>query len=157
MQGTIEFPVYRKVGTLLGILGCEFLVDVDANSGLISGMHEAVLEEIGVGKDLVGLRRVRNVFLDSEVVDAEIEMKGSAHADWAEVGRAMTAGAHLVKLREVSNLSQVRDAASVNNGGSDVVDQLLLYELLAIEDRVEYFADRNWSCGVLANNSEAFL
>jgi len=49
------------------------------------------------------------------------------------------------------------DPAAVNNRHTDVVDQFLFDELLAIVDRVEDFTDRNRRRRMLANRAETML
>ena len=87
-------------------------------------MHEAVLERVGMRKHAIGLFGVPHVFLDAEVVDAEVEMQRRRHADRTQVGGAMRSGAHLVQLGEGRDLAQMADAAGAHHRGADVVDQL---------------------------------
>lgn len=49
------------------------------------------------------------------------------------------------------------DTAGVDNRGADVIDQLLLYQMLAVPDRIEYFTHRQRRHGVLANDVECAL
>src|SRR5580658_2133933 len=49
------------------------------------------------------------------------------------------------------------DAAAVNRGHANVVDQLLGDECSGVPDSVEDFADRERRGGVLANDAKAFL
>jgi hypothetical protein len=51
----------------------------------------------------------------------------------------------------------VRDAAAVHDRRADVVDELVLDQVLAVPDRVEHFADRERSDGVLADDLERLL
>ena len=94
-------------------------------------MHAAVLEAVGVREDLIGLRRVRHVFLDAEVRHAQIEVQRRAHAHRREVGGSVAAGAHAIEIGEVGDPPQMGDPAGVDHRGADVVDQLLLDQLLA--------------------------
>src|SRR6266446_3953241 len=64
---------------------------------------------------------------------------------------------HLVDLRQGGNFFHVRDATRMNNGGADVINQLLLYELLAIEDGIEDLAHGQRGYRVLADEPEALL
>ena len=86
-------------------------------------------------KHFVGLRRVAHVLLDAEIVHADVEMQSGAHADGAEIGGAVGAGSNLIDFGEARDFLQMRDAAGVNDCRSNVVDELLFDELLAIEDR----------------------
>jgi hypothetical protein len=45
----------------------------------------------------------------------------------------------------------------MHDGCADIVDQLFLDELLAIINTIENFSDGQGSCGVLADDSKAFL
>jgi len=67
------------------------------------------------------------------------------------------AGADLVQLGKAGDFLQMRDASGVDHGGSDEINQLLLNQLLAIENRVENFADGERSGGVLTYEPETFL
>ncbi len=69
----------------------------------------------------------------------------------------MRSGAHLIQLGKTRDFPQMTDAAGVHDRRADVVDQLLLDELLAVEDRVEDFADRERRRRVLADQPEALL
>ena len=69
----------------------------------------------------------------------------------------MTAGAHVIQLGERRNLPEMRDAARMDDGRADVVDQLLGDQRLAVEHRVEDFAHRDGRDRVLANQPERLL
>ena len=69
----------------------------------------------------------------------------------------MAAGADVVEVGEAGDPPQVGDPAGVDDGGADVVDQLLLDQLLAVPDRVEDLADRERGRGVLADQTEVGL
>src|SRR5260370_31577581 len=45
----------------------------------------------------------------------------------------------------------------MHHGCTNVVDKLFLNQLLAIINAVENLSDRQWSCRVLADNTETFL
>ncbi len=120
-------------------------------------MHEAVPERVLVRKHLVGLVGVRHVLLDAEVVDAQVEVQRRGHAHRAQIGGAMAARAHLVQLGQRGDLPQVGDASGVDDRRPHVVDELLLNELLAIEDRVEHLADGDGGDGVPPDQTEALL
>ena len=98
--------------------------------GAVPGMQVAVVEPVGVREHRVGLRRVAHVFLDAEVGHPHVEVQRRAHAHRRQVGRAVGAGAHLVELGEVRDAAQMGDAAGVDDGRADVVDQLLADQLL---------------------------
>ncbi len=69
----------------------------------------------------------------------------------------MRARSHLKHLRQMSNFFQVRDTSGVDNRCANVIDELFLYELVAVKNRIENLADSQWSCGVAANQAKAFL
>jgi hypothetical protein len=69
----------------------------------------------------------------------------------------MGPGSNLVDFRKVRNSAQMRDSSRMHDRSADVIDQLLLYELLAIVDSIEHFAHSQGGCGVPANQAEAFL
>src|ERR1700687_6203242 len=120
-------------------------------------MHHSVGKSIGVREDAIGFRGVVHVFLNAEIVDAEIEMQSGGHADGAHIGGAVTAGADQVNLGKAGNFSQMGNSTGVHDGGADVIDELLLNELLAVVDGVENFADGERRGGVAANQAKAFL
>ena len=95
MDGTIEFSVHRQVGALVGVLGRQLLVDVYADPGGVSRMHESVLEGVGVREYFVGFQGMGHVFLNAKVVNADIKMQGCTHAYWAEIGCAVAARPYL--------------------------------------------------------------
>ena len=84
-------------------------------------MHVAIFESVGVWKDGIGFRCVRHVFLDTKVVNAEIEMKCSGHADGAQVGGAVWTHADVIEFSEIGDSFQLSDAAGMKDGRADVV------------------------------------
>src|SRR5262249_26190938 len=105
----------------------------------------------------IGLLCVPHVLLNSKVVHAQIEVQRGRHANRAKVRSSMRAGKHVKHFREVRNFPQVTDSASVHNSRSDVVDQLFADQRLAVENRVEYFANCERSRGVLTYQPETLL
>src|SRR3546814_7197597 len=94
-----------------------------------SDLQETVLEDVGVRENRVGLRAVAHVLLDAEIRHPEIEMECRTHADRGQVGGAMRSGADLVELRQRGDLAQLGNAAGVDHGGPDIVDELALDQL----------------------------
>ena len=90
-----------------------------------------------------------HVLLDAEVVDGEAEMERGGHGDGREIGGAVVAGADVVERGKVGGLFCVGDAAAVDDGHADVVDQLMADEVVGVPDGVEDFAVRRWAwwCG----------
>src|SRR5258707_5492257 len=84
-------------------------------------------------------------------------MQSGGHAYGAHIGGAVTTGADLVQLGKAGDFSQMGNSCGVHHGGADVIDQLLLNELLAIEDGVEDFTDGERRGGVAANQAKTFL
>src|SRR5467141_1322112 len=157
VHGAVELAIDGQVRAAVRIVSCELLIDVHTEAGGVAGMHHSVGKGIGMREDAIGFGGVVHVFLDAEIVDAEIEMEGGGHADRAHIGGAVTAGADLVQLGEAGDFSQMGNSAGVHDRGADVVDELLLNELLAIEDGVEDFADSERRGGVAANQAKTFL
>ena len=157
MHCPVELAIDRKVRAAVRIVGCEPLVDVYAKAGSVAGVHHSVGEGVGVGEDAIGFGGVVHVFLNAEIVNAEIEMQSGGHADGAHVSRAVTAGADLVYFGEAGNFSQMGNSAGVYDGGADVIDELLLNELLTIKNRVENFANGERRGSVPANQTKTFL
>src|SRR5882724_7542247 len=134
VHGAVEFAIDGQVCAAVGVGGGDLLVDIDAEAGGVAGVHHSVGESVGVGKDAIGFVSVAHVFLDAEIVDAEIEVESGGHADRAHIGGAVTAGADVVEVGEAGDFSQMGNSAGVHDGGADVIDQLFLDELLAIVD-----------------------
>ena len=84
-------------------------------------------------------------------------MQRRAHAHRGEIRRPVAAGAHLVQRRQVGDAAQVRDAAGVDDGGADVVDELLLDQALAVPDGIEDLAHGQRRGRVLADQAEGVL
>ena len=70
-------------------------------------MHESVSEGVGMREDAVSFRRVRHVFLNAEIVHAQIEMQRGAHTHRAQVCRAVRPGPHLINFGQVGDFSQM--------------------------------------------------
>ena len=85
---------------------------------------------------------VFHILLDAKVVHTQIEVERCSHADRAEVSRPMRSRAHLIHLRQAGDFSQMRDSSRMNDRGPYVINELFLYELLAIVNRVEDFPGR---------------
>src|SRR5271165_4719715 len=84
-------------------------------------------------------------------------MQGGGHAHGAQIGRAVRAGANLIEFGQAGNFSKVRDSPRMDNGGADVIDQLFLDKLLAIENGIEDFPHGKRRGGVLTDEAEVFL
>ncbi len=69
----------------------------------------------------------------------------------------MAAGEDVIDLREGGDLFEMGEAAAVNDGHADVVDQLLGDEKVRVPNGVEDFADSERRGGVLADDAETFL
>src|SRR2546430_1709225 len=157
VNGAIDGPVDRQVRTLVRKSARERFIDVDTEAGRIAWMHHTALETVLMREDPIRLFGVAHVLLNPEVVNAQIEVQRRCHANGTEIGRAVRAGLHLMHLREVRDLPQVRDAAGMNDGCPNVIDELLLNELLTVENRVEHLSDGNRRRRVLADQPEAGL
>src|SRR3546814_9753483 len=60
-------------------------------------------------------------------------------------------------LREIGDAAQMGDAAGMDDGGADIVDQLVLDQLAAIPDGVEDLTDRERGHRMLADQAERLL
>jgi len=80
MHCSIQLAVHRQICPLIWIFRRQLFVDVHTNPGRISGMHRSIFERIRMREHLIGFRRVRHVFLNAEVMDAEIEVQRRTHA-----------------------------------------------------------------------------
>src|SRR5688572_29347110 len=116
-----------------------------------------VAENIVVRKHLQRFLRVVHVLLNAEVRHPRVEVERRSHANGRQVRCAMEAGAHLMKRGEVRDTPHVRDAACMNDGRADEVDELLLNELFAIPDGIEHLTYRERRDSVTADNLERRL
>src|SRR5260370_36307307 len=157
VHGAVELAIDGQVRAAVRIIRCELLVDVHAEAGGVAGMHHFVGESVGVRKDAIGFGGVVHVFLNAEIVNAEIEMQSGGHAYGAHIGGAVTTGADLVQLGKAGDFSQMGNSCGVHHGGAELIGPRLLTELLAIEDGVEDFADGERRGGVAANQAKTFL
>ena len=78
-------------------------------------------------------------------------MQRGGHADRREIGRPVRAGAHLIKRGEIGNPPHSCNPASVSDGGTDIVNQLLFNQLFTVPDAVEHFSNGNRRDGMLTN------
>ena len=106
---------------------------------------------------MIRQRRMRHQFLDAEVGHPQAEVHRRGHAHRRKISGAVAAGAHLVQRGKVCYAAQVGDAAGMHHGGTDVVDELLADQVLAVVDRVEHLAHRQRRGRVLANQAKRFL
>ena len=157
MHGAIKFSIDGQIGAAVGILCRKRFIDFHAQAGSFAGMHCAFGKCIAVREDLIGFLGMMHVFLDAEIVHAEVKVERRSHADWAHIRRAMTTRADVMDFREGGDLPQVSDSTSMHDSGPYVVNQLFLDEPLAIVNRVEDFADGNGSRSVLANQAKTIL
>src|SRR6516165_3359972 len=81
VHGAVEFAVYGQVGALVRAFCGERLIDVDAKSGRLAGMHQAIFKTVGVRKNSVRLRRMAHILLDAKIMNAQVEMKRRRHAN----------------------------------------------------------------------------
>jgi len=63
----------------------------------------------------------------------------------------------LIELGQVSDLAQVADAARMDDGRANVVDELLANELFAIVNRGEHLATAESASSYGANQAKAVL
>lgn len=61
----------------------EGLVDVDTEAGSFAGVHQARFEAVRMGKYFVGFSRVRHIFLNSKIMNAEVKVQRGGHANGA--------------------------------------------------------------------------
>src|SRR5258708_40284568 len=113
MHGFVDSAIYREIRSPVRELRRLVLVDIDSQARLLSGMHLAILKVIGVREDLVCLSRMPHVFLDAEIVHAQIKMQRGSHTDGTEVRGSVRPGAHMIKLRQSRNLFQMADSTGM--------------------------------------------
>src|SRR5579884_2247143 len=98
-----------------------------------------------------------HIFLNPEVMHAEVEMQRRSHAYRTQISCAVRTGSYLINLCEIRNFPQMRDSACMHDRRANEIDQLLLNELLAIENRIEYLPYGQRRGRVLTNQSKALL
>ncbi len=82
-------------------------------------------------------------------------MQRRRHGDGRQVGRAVTAGSHLIEVGKRGDLPQMGQAARMDDGRTDIVDQPVLDQMLGIPYRVEDFSHRQRGRCVLADQRKA--
>ena len=73
----VQLSIDRQVRPFVRKPFRELLIVVDAQTGRVPGMQKALAEGISVREDFVGFLGVQHVFLNSKVVDGDVEMKSS--------------------------------------------------------------------------------
>src|SRR5260370_24310706 len=104
-------------------------------------------------KDAVGLLFVVHILLNPKIMDAQIKMQRRSHAYGTHVCGAVAPGPDVIEFRQAGDLSTMRNPTGMHNRGPDVVNELLLYGLLSIVDRIEDFADRYRRSGLPAEEA----
>src|SRR5262249_55109610 len=115
MHGSVLLAVDRQVSAMIWILRGKSFIDLNPDAGFFTRVHVAIPEKISMWEDLVGFLGVMHVFLNAEVVDAEVKMQRRAHAHGAQVRCAVRTGTHLIKLSQVRDLPEMSDAAGMND------------------------------------------
>ena len=68
-------------------------------------------------------------------MNAQIEMKGgSPWRPGSQICRPVRTGSHLIQLRQMRNFFEVGYSSGVDHSRSNVIDELFLNQLLAIEN-----------------------
>src|SRR3546814_7371072 len=81
-------------------------------------------------------------------------MQRRRHRHRRQVGRAVTARADLMQIGERSDLAHMGDAAGVEHGRADIVDQPVLDQMLAVPYRRENLPHRERRRRMLADQAE---
>src|SRR6266700_2347896 len=122
MHGPIQFSVHRKIGTVVWIFRCKLFINVHAKARSFPGMHEPVLEGVGVWKHTVGFVGVLHICLDAKVVYAQIKMQSRPHAHRTQVRGTVRTGPDLVHFGKIGDPSQMRNPTGVHHRGANVVN-----------------------------------
>ena len=91
-------------------MGGEVLVDIDAEAGLVVGVHVAVADFGDAGEDFVNVFGEGAPFLDAEVGGPEIEVEICGVADGRNVVGAVPCGADAIEVGEGGDVSGGGDA-----------------------------------------------
>src|SRR5882724_1317372 len=105
-------------------------------------MHHPIREVVMVRKDKIGFFGVAHIFLNTEIVHAEIEVERSGKTHGTQIGRPVRTSKHMKQLGKARDLAQVADASRVYHRRAYVIYELLADELLTIVDGVEHLAHR---------------
>src|SRR5258708_5166965 len=157
MHRSILLAVHRQVSSLVWIFRGQRFIDIHTQARGFSRMHEPVFERVRVWKYFVRVLTMPHVFLNTEIVNTEVEVQGRRHADRTQVRCAMRPRTNLVHLGQAGNFSQMGNATRVHHRRANVVNQVLLDQLLAIENRIEYLTNRQRSSGVPPDQPKALL
>ena len=157
MDGTVGEPVIREVRLLVRVFARLVEVQLDAETGVVARVQQAVLPGVGLLEHGIGLRPVLHVLLNSEIVDGEPEVHGRRHAHRRDVGGPVHPRLDLVLGRVIEQLFEVGDPAGVRHGATHVVDELLADEQLVVPHRIEDLADRERGGGVLTDEPQRLL
>src|SRR5438034_9919290 len=90
-------------------------------------------------------------------MDVEIKVQRCSHANGAEIRGSMRSSSHLIQLGKARDLAQVSNAARMNHGRADEIDELLLDELLAIVNCGENFPHGESRSGMPPTPPHTFL
>ena len=153
----VELAVDRQIGPCVGILRRKSFINIHAETWRVTGMHQSIRKAVRMRENSVGFFKVVHVFLNAEIVNAQIEMQRGRHAYWTHVGGAVAPRSHVIKFCQAGDFLQMGNPPRMHDRGSNVVDELLLNQQLAIVNRVENLTHRQGNRGVLADKAKALL
>src|ERR1051325_11685403 len=94
VNGSVQLSIDREIRPLVREPRGERFIDLYPQTGRIARLESAVGESITMREHPIGIVGMAHVLLDSEVVNADIEVEGGGHAHRAQVGGAVRARAH---------------------------------------------------------------
>ena len=100
---------------------------------------------------------MQHMFLNTEIIDGEIEMQRRGHADRRHVARPMGTGLHVIESGEIGSLLHGGNPAAMHNAHAQVIDELLAHQLFCVPNAVEHLAHGQRGRGVLADEPESVL
>ena len=166
LHGLITVPSRRRVvpqrkskggSSETGILGGELLVDVDAESGCLVGVHVAVLGLGAAGEDGAGLGREDVALVDAEIVAGQLERELGGVRDRRGVAGAVPGGLHAEELAERRHLARRAQPADLRDVDADEVDQPAGDQRQVFLLRVEQLAHRDRHARLLPDEVEVVL
>ena len=141
-------------GVFAGVLGGEFLVHINAEAGLVVGVHVAVADVGDAGEDFVDVFGERAPFLDAEVGGPEIEVEVGGVADGRDVVRAVPCGADAIEVSEGGDVSGGGNAAHLTDVHADEVDESGFDEGGPLAGVIEQFTHGNGRGALRADGVE---
>src|ERR1700734_1784320 len=107
----IFLTVDRQIRPLIWKTRSHIFPDVDSETRPIPGIHRTIAEEIRMWKSFLRLRVMQHVFLNTKVIDGDIQVQRRSHAHRRHVAGPMATSAYVIDSGEIGNLLHRRQAS----------------------------------------------